>query len=103
MAKKNYVVIRSGTYGVRGAIVELDLGKDGLSDRQKVMLKDYAKPVAKADSKEVDKLKSDLAAAKGELSGVKDELEGVKSLLESVSAELVEAKALIPAADSKTK
>ena len=91
MAKKNYVVIRSGTYGVRGAIVELDLGKDGLSDRQKVMLKEYAKPVAKADSKEIDKLKVELAEVKAELDGVKSELSGTQARLDTVSAELADA------------
>ena len=59
MAKKNYVVIRTGTYGKTGAVVELDLGKDGLSDRQKIMLKPYEKPVAKADeSKELTDAKA---------------------------------------------
>ena len=49
MAKKNYRVIRAGSYGAPGDVIELDLGKDGLSDRQKIMLKPYSDPVVKAD------------------------------------------------------
>tara|TARA_R100000951_G_scaffold116795_1_gene131046 strand:+ start:11423 stop:11653 length:231 start_codon:yes stop_codon:yes gene_type:complete len=68
MAKKNYFVIRTGTYGKTGEVVELDLGKDGLSDRQKIMLKPYEKPVAKADeSKELTEAKATIKKLEAEI------------------------------------
>lgn len=80
MAKKNYVVKRSGTYGKRGAVVELDLGDDGLSDRQKIMLEEYKKPVVKVDnSKELEKVTAELTKTKAKL--------------EQVTADLVKATA----------
>lgn len=78
MAKKNYVVKRSGTYGKRGDVIELDLGKDGLTDRQKIMLDEYKKPVVKVDnSKELEKVTA--------------ELDETKAALEKVTAELAQA------------
>lgn len=63
MAKKNYVVIRTGTYGKLNQVVELDLGKEGLSNRQKIMLKPYEKPVVKADeSKDLSEAKATIKA-----------------------------------------
>lgn len=82
MAKKNYVVIRTGTYGKLHEVVELDLGKDGLSDRQKIMLKPYEKPVAKADESK------ELTAAKAKIADLES---AVKELTEANSA-LVKAK-----------
>lgn len=79
MAKKNYVVKRAGTYGKQGAVVELDLGKDGLSDRQKIMLEEYKKPVVMVDnSKELKKVTAELA--------------DIKAQLEKVTAELLKSK-----------
>ena len=63
MAKKNYVILLTGSYGKRSELVELDLGKDGLSDRQALMLKEYEKPVAKADeSKQLKDLTAQVKA-----------------------------------------
>ncbi len=63
MAKKNYVILLTGSYGKRGDLVELDLGKDGLSDRQALMLKEYEKPVVKVDeSKQLKALTAKVAA-----------------------------------------
>ena len=60
MAKKNYVVLCSGTYGKKGKVIELDLGKDGLTERQSTMLKLYKKPVVMADeSKELTEAKAE--------------------------------------------
>ena len=63
MAKKNYVVLLTGSYGAKGDVVELDLGEDGLSDRQALMLTEYKKPVVKADdSKQVKELTAKVEA-----------------------------------------
>tara|TARA_R110000851_G_scaffold88592_2_gene193439 strand:- start:125 stop:502 length:378 start_codon:yes stop_codon:yes gene_type:complete len=76
MAKKNYVVIRTGTYGKTGNIVELDLGKDGLSDRQSIMLKPYEKPVAKADeSKELSEAKATIGELEAQIADIKKQEE----------------------------
>lgn len=66
MAKKNYVVTRTGSYGKVGEIVELDIEK--LTDRQSIMLKVYEKPVAKADeSKELEEAKALIAELQAKL------------------------------------
>ena len=63
MAKKNYIVLLTGSYGKRGDIIELDLGKDGLSERQATMLAEYEKPVVKSDeSAQVKELTKKVAA-----------------------------------------
>lgn len=75
MAKINYLVKRAGTYGKRGAVIELDLGKDGLTDRQKILLEEYKKPVVKvSDSGELEKVSAELAEAKAKLEQVTAEL-----------------------------
>ena len=57
MAKKNYTVIRTGSYGNAGEVVELDIKE--LSERQSTMLKAYEKPVVKAsESKELAELRA---------------------------------------------
>lgn len=86
MAKKNYVVIRTGTYGKTGDVVELDLGKEGLSGRQKIMLKLYTKPVAKADESE------ELTEAKAKIAD-----------LESAVKELTEANVALVKATNNDK
>tara|TARA_R110000851_G_scaffold275483_1_gene428096 strand:- start:30 stop:263 length:234 start_codon:yes stop_codon:yes gene_type:complete len=54
MTKKMYTVLRAGTYGKAGEVVELDI-KD-LTERQKIMLKPYEKPVVtiKSDGAELE-------------------------------------------------
>ena len=89
MAKKNYVILLTGSYGKRGELVELDLGKDGLSDRQALMLKEYEKPVAKAD--ESKQLK--------ELTESNEELVKKVEALELANKELTEANSAL----TKTK
>ena len=68
MAKKNYVVLCSGTYGKKGKVIELDLGKEGLTKRQSVLLKLYAKPVVMADeSKQLTEAKANIVALEAEV------------------------------------
>ncbi len=87
MAKKNYVVTRTGSYGAVGKVVKLDLGKDGLSDRQKVMLKPYENPVAEVDeSKELTEANS----------AVKELTEKITAL-ENANKELTEANSALAA------
>lgn len=71
MAKKNYVVKLAGSYGKRGEVVELDLGKDGLTDRQKLMLEEYKKPVIKSDESELKTLKAKVKELEAELAELK--------------------------------
>jgi len=76
MAKKNYVVKRAGTYGIVGRVFEKDFGKDGLTDRQKLLIKEYKKPVVKVDNtEELKSLKSDLEVALSENKKLKSDLE----------------------------
>ena len=68
MAKKNYVVLCSGTYGKKGKVIELDLGEDGLTERQSVLLKLYKKPVVMADeSKQLTEAKAKIVALEAEV------------------------------------
>lgn len=48
MSKKTFTVLRAGTYGKTGDTIELDVAE--LSERQKLMLKPYEKPVVKVQS-----------------------------------------------------
>ena len=87
MAKKNYIVTRAGSYGDRGAVVELDTGKDGLSDRQKIMLKPYSKPVVKVDdSKELTKANDALEAANKVNDDVAGELKIANDKIDALEA-----------------
>ena len=66
MAKKNYEIKLTGTYGKQGDVVEIE---GELTDRQKIMLKPYSKAVVsvKADTKELDKANAEIAALKKQL------------------------------------
>jgi hypothetical protein len=76
MAKKNYTVIRTGSYGKVGAVVELDVKE--LSARQAIMLKPYEKPVVKAnDSKELAAAKAEVVKLQAEVKALKDDVEAL--------------------------
>lgn len=82
MTKKNYLVQRAGSYGKPGDVIELDLGKKGLTDRQKVMLSEYKKPVIKIDNS------NELNAANKEILSLKEQITKLNAALAKTEVEL---------------
>ena len=67
MSKKTFTVLRAGTYGKAGDTVELEI--DTLTERQKIMLKPYEKPVVtiKSDGVELEKALKEIEALKAKI------------------------------------
>ncbi len=84
MAKKTFTVNRSGTYGKKGDLIELEVPKTGLTDRQKLALVEYKKPVVKSDES------AELKALKAENAKLKVSIAELEALIEA--APVVEAK-----------
>lgn len=79
MAKKNFIVTRAGSYGKPGEVVKVEVGKDGLSKRQKVMLKPFEAPTVEVvDEKATEALQVELDAANDEIAGLKKQLAAAK-------------------------
>lgn len=79
MAKKNFVVTRAGSYGKPGDVVKVEVDKDGLSDRQKVMLKPFEAPTVEVvDEKATETLQAVLDNANAEIVELKEQLSAKK-------------------------
>lgn len=76
MAKKNYMVKSRCSYGEKGEIIDLD---GDLTERQKAMLVEYKKPVAKKSGKdpEVEKLKGENAELTAKIAELEKTVEDI--------------------------
>ncbi len=68
-SKKDYEVLRTGSYGKKGDVIKLE---GDLTERQKIMLKPYEKPVS-TDEQGEKKLKAEIEKLKAENAKLKAE------------------------------